>query len=359
MKLKRSWLKWLIIAAAGLALGVIIVLHTLSGAGNDDTDAEESSNSGASAEVIPHQEDETGDAAPPGEYRELTSLDDFGDEKWNEGVLMYDGRLYRYNEGLQTYLFMGIDNDGPVALAKDFLKGGQSDAMFLLVIDNKAGQADVVAINRNTMVPVDVFDRSANYTGRYILPICLQHGYGDGMKLSCMMSVEAIGRLFRGIPIAGYLALNVGGRPEINDAIGGVEITPIESVERGDVSIKEGETLTLDGDQAYAYLRQRDVDRFGSANDRLERQKQYIGAFAEKIMNDPSLAKKLVNAGSDYIVSSIDLSRIAESADDLTINKEIYTLDGKTVEEEGFESFYADEDGLIKLILDVFYEEVS
>ena len=355
----KGRLKWFIIAGAGLSTGAVIALIAFFSLRDGDIYAAVDDSKSVSSQEVRYRgevADGTGDTE---NYREVTSLDDFGDEKWDEGILMYEGKRYRYNEGLQTYLFMGIDNDEPAANAKDFLSGGQSDAMFLLVMDDKAGQADIVAINRNAMVPIDVFDKEGNLVGRCILPICLQHGYGDGMKLSCTMSEEAVGRLFRGIPIAGYLALNVGGIPEVNDAIGGVEITPVESIERGDVSIKKGETLTLDGDEAYAYLRYRDISKFGTSDERLERQKQYIGAFVEKVMNEPSLAKKLINAGQDYIVASIDLPRIADSVDDMTVNKDIYTLDGETVEEEGYESFYVDEEGLIKLILNVFYEEVQ
>lgn len=43
---------------------------------------------------------------------------------------------------------MGIDNDQPVAPAKDGISGGQSDAMFLLVQDSKTKTMSVVALHR-------------------------------------------------------------------------------------------------------------------------------------------------------------------------------------------------------------------
>lgn len=293
-------------------------------------------------------------------YREIQYLNDFSGEKWDEGTVMYDGKLYKYNENLQNYLFMGIDNDDIVKPAPDGISGGQSDAMFLLVLDEDKRDAKVVAINRNTMVPVDVYNENGDFLLQMELQICLQHGYGDGMKLSCIRATEAVDRLFRGVPITGYMSLNVGGIPAVNDAVGGVEITPIETVKRGDVIVKKGEPVTLSGEQAYAYLRTRDTDKFGSADDRLERQKQYIPAFINKLLAEPSLANKVYEAGKDYIVASIDLPKLIKSSQDMTFtDDQIYTIEGNTEEKDNFEQYHIDEDAMIRLILDVFYDEVQ
>ncbi len=292
-------------------------------------------------------------------YTELTSLDDFGKEKWDEGILKYKDKYYRYNDSLQNYLFMGIDNNDPVAQADNSLEGGQSDAMFLLVMDGKTNKMKVVAINRNTIVPVDVYDEEGNFMLQMDQQICTAHGYGDGMKLSCMRSVEAVDRLFRDIPISGYLALNMGGLPAVNDAIGGITLTPIESIDWKDSGIKEGEEITLNGDQAYAYVRYRDINEFATADKRLERQKQYIDAFIKKIHEDPSLASKLVNESAEYIVASIDLPKIADSARDMSFTEEdTYSVPGETELKDGYERYNIDREAMIDLILDVFYEEV-
>ncbi len=305
------------------------------------------------AEYIPDTEDR--------DYREIHSILDFGEEKWDEGTVLYDGKHYRYNDKLRIYLFMGIDNDDPVAPAKNGLEGGQSDAMFLMALDDDRQKMDIIAINRNTMVPVDVYDTEGNFLVRMPLQICLQHGYGDGMKLSCMRSTEAVQRLFGYIPISGYLSLNMGGFASINDAVGGIELTPIQSINWLDAGIEEGQTITLDGKQAYAYMRYRDINESGTSDQRLERQKQYISAFIEKIMNDRSLANKMITEGSDYIVASIDLPKIVDSAKDMKFETDgdIYSLIGETRLENGYESFYPDENELIKLIINVFYEEVD
>lgn len=294
------------------------------------------------------------------DIRDIRTLSDFGSEKWDEGVIRYDGKIYTYNIDLQNYLFMGIDNDNIAEPAPDGISGGQSDAMFLLSLDEETRRMNMIAINRNTMVPVDVYDREGNFLVQMNLQICLQHGYGDGMKLSCMRSVEAVDRLMQNVPISGYLALNMGGIAAVNDAVGGVELTPIETVERGDIVIPEGIPVKLDGQQAYAYLRTRDVDKFGSANDRLERQKQYITTFVKKVLAEPSLGNRIYEAGKDYIVASIDLPKLINSASDMKFDEDsIYTIKGETVFKDDYEQYNPDEEELIKLILRVFYKEVS
>ena len=219
-------------------------------------------------------------------YPVINSLEDLSAEKWSEGVVSYKGKLYKYRDQLQNYLFMGIDNDLPVSQAEDGISGGQSDAMFLIALDQRKKEVDIIAINRNTTALVDVYDRDGNFVVQTDLPICVQHGYGDGMKLSCMRSVDAVKRLLKGVPVSGYISLNMGGIGPINDAAGGIELVPIESVKLGDVYVKAGEKTVLDGDQAYAYLRARDINEFGSADRRLERQKQYITVFLDKLLNE-------------------------------------------------------------------------
>lgn len=307
-----------------------------------------------------HAEETTTADEQKAAYREITALDDFGGEKWDEGVIKYNGKLYRYNSGLKNYLFMGIDNENTVQPAEDGISGGQSDAMFLLCLDEAARDVKIIAINRNTMVPVDVYDREGNFLVQMDLQICLQHGYGDGMKLSCLRSVEAVDRLFKDVPISGYLTLNMGGMAAVNDAVGGITLTPLETVIQGDVIIPQGSEITLDGKQAYTYLRTRDINKEGTSDDRLKRQQQYVTAFIQKILSNPSLANKVYEAGKDYMVASIDLVKLINSSKDMRFDENsLYSIPGETGFKDGFETYDIDETAMIELILDVFYKEAG
>jgi LCP family protein required for cell wall assembly len=232
--------------------------------------------------------------------------------------------------------------------------------MFLVSLDTETKSIKVIAINRNTMVPVDIYDENGEYLGRMDLQICLQHGYGDGMKLSCSRSVEAVERMFDNVPISGYIALNMGGIESLNDAIGGVTLTPGQDVVYDGLRINKGEEITLNGKQAYAFLRARDVDQFGSADMRLERHMQYITAFLKKLMNDTGKAAAVYEAVSDYMVTSVDPVKLINSTKGLSFTDEdMITVAGETILNDEYEEFHVDPEALKEVIMTVFYEEVK
>lgn len=287
-------------------------------------------------------------------------------DKWQEGVISYNGKKYLYNTSIKTYLFLGIDKAGKVTEAENGLSGGQSDAIFLLVENGKAKTMSIIAINRNTMTGVDVYDEQGGYEGQYKMQICLQHGYGDGMRISCLRSVDAVSRLFFNLPISGYMSMNMDAIPIINDAVGGVTVqvmNDLESTSLG-VSLKQGENVTLSGNEAYVYIRSRDVNVFDSASMRLERQKQYISGFLEKAgslaKQDERFAMRLYDSISDYLVTSIDFAALVEKAMKYDVDfSNIYTVPGETVMGEQYEEYHVDDDALYEMILDIFYDPVE
>ena len=79
-------------------------------------------------------------------------------EKWQEGVIRYQGKSYKYNSDIKAYLFMGVDKDEPVETAKDNISGGQSDAMFLVATNSADETISVITINRNAMTKIEICD---------------------------------------------------------------------------------------------------------------------------------------------------------------------------------------------------------
>lgn len=292
-------------------------------------------------------------------------------EKWQEGTITYEGETYRYNMNIHTYLMMGVDKDDPVSETEDYISGGQSDAMFLLVTDAEKCDLKVISINRNAMTPIEVCDEGGYSMGTIDGQICLQHAYGDGKKLSCMRSVKAVSAMFGNIPISGYLAMNMGGIPLMNDAIGGVELTALDTISlpQQEVSIRKGETVTLQGKESYYYLRGRDTHQFDSATRRLRREEQYIAAYMDKLKKisggNAAGVVDIYDSISDYLVTSVDFtSLITELMDYDFSQNDMYTVPGKTVlgepvDGQAYEEFHIDEDKMQKLIIDVFYQKVS
>lgn len=302
------------------------------------------------------------EALPEGMILEETSAaeelpeDAEGQEPLKDGMLRYQGKTYAYQEDVMTFLCMGIDKSGEAKASEDLHRGGQADALFLAVMDPGEKKISVIGVNRDTMAELFVYDEEGNYLGREIGQIALQHAYGDGMEESCERTVEAVSNLFYGIPIHGYFAMNMDVIIPLNEAVGGV-----------DVVIGEGdEKVHLEGQEAYSFVRNRDMYAPHSAEQRLERQKQYLEAFAlqakKAVAQDLTLPAKLYSEILPYMVTDISASEavyLATQAVSYTFGQDdLYSLQGEIRMGEQFEEFYPDETALYELILQVFYEEV-
>ena len=285
----------------------------------------------------------------------------------SSSVLSYDGENYEYRKNLLTFLVLGIDDYETVSPAVDGISGGQSDAMFLVVVDLDREKISVIAINRNAMVTLDVYDRAGEYMYQWYGQITLQHGYGDGMEISCERTARTVSRLFYQIPINGYFSVNMGAIGAINDAVGGVELVSMDDFYFPDFTPREGETIRLEGMQAYYYLKYRDITVFESSSERLERQKQYLSAFAkqvlEKTKRNIAFPLKLYQEIEPYVVTNLDSSEMIYLASEVAgydfDDVEILSVPGETVMGEQFEEFYIDEDAFYQMVLSVFYEKAD
>lgn len=285
-------------------------------------------------------------------------------EKWQEGVIKYDGKYYQYNNHIKTYLLMGIDKEK--ADISEVGEGGQSDAMFLLVLNDEAKTISVIAIHRNAMADIDVYGDSGTILRTVKAQICTQYAFGDGKHLSCSRAVNAVSRLFYNLPITGYLSMQMGAIPILNDMVGGVEVEVLRDLkdESKGVDLKAGEVVTLTGNEAYVYLRSRDIEEFDSATNRLHRQEQYISGLAKQveIYTSGSTTKALDIYASieDYIVTNIDFSDLVVKLDGYEYDEShMYSILGETRMGEKLEEYHVDDEALYDLIIHVFYKEVT
>ena len=289
-------------------------------------------------------------------------------ENWQEDWIRYDGDIYEYNDEILTFLIMGTDQKGKVKEQINQSKGGQADALFLVTLNPDTKKIDVITINRNTMTDVEFYDNAGNYLETKKAQITLSHAYGDGMELSCKRATAAVSNLFYQIPIHGYCSISMAAIAKVNDAIGGVTLTAIEDVSsRNKVVIKKGEEITLDGNQAMAYLRGREENQFDSASNRSARQQQYISIAAKQIINklseDIGIVTELYNVMKDYMVTDLSLDKIvylATSVIGYDFNSDrLHSMVGITVQGEKYEEFYPDNEDFYELMIDVFYQKVE
>ena len=276
--------------------------------------------------------------------------------------LTYDGVVYAAKRQVEAYLLMGVDVTGPVVNTPGAYSGGQADAQFLLVLDNEAQTWQLLRLNRDSMVDVPVLDLRGNVIGYERQQLALAHAYGDGTNNSCQNTVDAVSMLLGGAPIDGYAALNMDGIGIVNDAIGGVTVTITSDFTAVDPTLAEGETITLNGEQAMEFVRTRkDVDDQTNLA-RMERQKVYLEAMKPQLMalSDEEIIR-VMDAVNDYLVSNIGSQAVLNLAAKLRDYRELPELiiAGENTIEDSHWAYILDEDSLQQVILQLFYDEKS
>lgn len=295
------------------------------------------------------------------------TMEEEREAEWEEGWVRHDGKVYKYNEDILVFLALGIDIEGEVKENVDLVSGGQSDAIFLVIVNPDTKEISLIGVNRDTMVDILMVGLGEDGTNLVTTAqLTVQHGFGDGMQGSCMLTEKAVSKLFYNLPIHGYLSFNLGGLGALNDAVGGVEVTMMSDMTAVNPSWTEGATVTLNGNDVYQYIRVRDITVFESARMRLERQKNYLNTLVrqmiEETKKDISLPITLYGMFSKYIVTDLTPDEISYLASELVSYKfsgNIYTLEGATRMGEEFEEFYPDKTALKELMIKVFYDEVD
>ncbi len=279
----------------------------------------------------------------------------------NEGLVTYNGKKYRYNSHLSNYLLLGIDTEGEIAQEKETLSGGQSDAIFLVAYDRKEETAQILAIPRDTMTTIYIY----NIDGTYVTPqtdhLTLQYAYGDGREMSCKITRDAVSNLLYGVPIIGYTAINLDSIPLLVDAVGGVTLTvPDDSMEEVNPEYKKGAEITLTSETAENYIRYRETHAHHQALVRTERQKSFINAFADRILElqaqDPHTVTDIYETIKPHMVTNMSNDIFLDLAGARRVG-EIRTIPGEGVATDLFDEYHVDDKALYELILDVFYIE--
>lgn len=349
-------LAWMLAGAAVLVLAALVLVGVLAASGRNNLRKQ----SLGAAPVLPsspeEEETETEPEESPGaSYR------------WEEGWVRYEDKIYEYNDNIMTFLIMGIDKRTPVREAEDATDGGQSDALFLVVVNPDTKDIKIIAVNRDTMVDIYMYGLEKNNVTPVIKgQITLQHGFGDGLEQSCEAEVKAVSDLFYGLPINGYAAINMGAVSEMTDLVGGVELTVMQDLTKIHPDWTQGTSVSLTGKNAYDYVHYRDTTVFESARGRLERQKQFLAVLVDKAKEaakkDLTLPVRMYQQLAKYMVTDVSVDEAVYLATQVLNYRfdagEIYTMAGTTIMGEKFEEFYPDYEALKDLMIRIFYREV-
>ncbi len=311
-------------------------------------------------------------------------------------VLVYEGKKYRYNKNMSTILFVGVDTGKALAEKEEFCRKvaevrskengtsfeyeleifrktyfennpvvddvgvGQSDVILAIAIDRTKKKASIISVDRNSMATYEAFDREGNSIGVSEGQLALSYSYGDGAHSSCRLTCDAVSSFLYDIPIDAYYSMKYFVIRELNDAVGGVEVTIPIDMTNADEAFTEGRTLRLSGEQAERFVSARQNVGDGSNAGRLDRQKQYVLAFIDSALSalkkDWGLPGRLYESVASNSCTDLSADEIVYLAD-LALNLDIsyHSIDGVTEKTDHYDEFRPDAEALLELILDIFY----
>ena len=177
---------------------------------------------------------------------------------------------------------MGIDQHSEEIQEYKYISGesGQADSIFLAVLDPANNKLSVIAVSRDTMTEIATYDAKGNYIGDSLNHLGLEYAFGDGKETSCQYMVDAVSKLFYGIPINGYVAFNMSTISQLNDAVGGVTVTVPEDENISVAEAKMRKQLDEQNDKYVRLYAEYDNYRKRSAKEKTD---AYTDAYATAV----------------------------------------------------------------------------
>ena len=283
---------------------------------------------------------------------------------YDEGkTVVYNDITYALNENIVTVAAMGVDRES-FGLQNDKIgTAGQADMILIVAMDLKSGNLTGILIPRDAMVDVDQYTVDGAYVGVDRMQVCLSYAYGDGRETSCQNVLTSVQRILYGIPVHLYGVMDLDGIHALNDAIGGVTVTALETFD----AFVEGEPVTLLGAQAESYVRSRNTAELNSDALRRERQIQYLQAFVKKgiraAIDDIGIVSRLYNAATEYGFTNVSLSKATYLATTLLTKGVTFdnflSLQGELQDADPYPEYILDEQAVFETVLQVFYTPVG
>lgn len=297
-------------------------------------------------------------------YRKPESRGDYRKRYAYDENIVVDGVTYRRRRDVTAILVMGIDDDGEAKVA-GYRNGGQADFLQLIAMDSANRRITRIPIDRDTMTPITVLGVLGNKSGIRTAQICLSHGFGDGGRQSCELTVDAVSNLLLGVRIDEYLSMNLNGISVLNDAVGGVTVTLEDDFSAHDPRMTPGTTLTLNGKQAEYFVRSRIGIGSGTNEARMKRQQVYIAAWSElldeRIRANENDIGRIYDRLEAYLQTSMRRGYIINKAwIARDYDREVRDIAGvHGIGSDGFAEFHADEKAIESIVLELFYQKVQ
>ncbi len=292
-------------------------------------------------------------------------------ELFGEKELYYNGKHYKRNTAIKAWLILGVDNKGSLQIDRDVSEIGLSDGIFLVAENTAKNRVHIIQIPRDTMTTITVTDINSDPIRTEVDHLTRAWSYGDNHEKSGKYAMEAVSGVMGGLKINGYMAGSIDIINELNNYVGGVEVTiEDDGLEVADPAFVKGNTVLLTGDQAEKFVRKRDVTVDFTAMTRMSRHRQYAIAFENKVVKlakkDSDVIPGMFSLIEDNIVTNMDKGTYLKIAMDAVMSseplsdKDFSTFEGENLynEEEQYDEFWPDYEQVDRLVLDTFFREV-
>lgn len=189
----------------------------------------------------------------------------------------------------------GVDSDAKRAKAN---LGQRTDTILIASINPNKGKTKLVSIPRDTRAEIAGYDRTEK----------IAHAYAYGGPKTAIKTIE--GNF--GIPIDGYVTVDMDGFEKLIDIFGGVDVKSNATFEYNGSQFKQGESTHLNSKKALNYVRSRKEDGAGGDEGRTERQRQVIAALSEKMSGTHNIFKlnKILKVSEQNVKTSFDIKSL-------------------------------------------------
>ncbi len=289
-------------------------------------------------------------------------------ELFGSKELVYNGVTYKRNTAVKAWLILGVDNVGSLQEDRDISEIGLSDGIFLVAEDTAKNKIHIIQVPRDTMTEITVTDDNSDPVGTKIDHLTRAWMYGDNHEKSGKYAMEAVSKVFGGLPINGYMAGSIDIINELNNYIGGVEVTINEDgLEVADPAFVKGATVLLQGKQAETFVRKRDTSADFTAMSRMSRHRQYAIAFENKVIEmqkkDSDIIPGMFSLIENNIITDMSKGTYLKIAMDAVLKdkplseEDFSTFEGENVvnHEEKLDEFWPDYTQVDQLTLDTFF----
>lgn len=216
-----------------------------------------------------------------------------------------------------TFLIMGVDTADNIDTVGNE-GAGRTDVMLLVTISDTSNRATVTSIPRDSYVEVP---------GHGTHKINAAYPLG-GSELS-VQTVEQ----WLDIKIDHYVTVDMAAFRKVIDTLGGVTVTPLATFELNGYAFEEGVPVTMDGEMALAYVRER--NNSGGDYGRQERQRQLMSAVFDLVREEVTGVTQAIglfqslSEDLDTNLGLISLTRLFASYHDFNGEIEFHQLQGE------------------------------